>query len=579
MAVSNQEIAGLFYDLENLTKIEDGNPQSFRARAYGSAAKTIENLSEAVADMSESDLVAIKGIGKSSAKKIREIVETGSLGKIDELRATYPPEFLELVRVPGLGPKTAVLIRDQLGVQNVDDLRQAIADQALRDLPGLGAKTEEKLATAIERLGMGGKDRRTPILDGMAQALRVMRELESLEVVDRIQYCGSLRRFRETIADVDILVASTSPSVVMDRFRELTAVKEVIGSGETKTSVVLQSGLQVDVRVVEPDQFGAATLYFTGSKDHNIRLRQLAIAKGWLLNEYGLIENETDEVVASRTEEEIYEKLDLPWIPPTIREDIGEIEAGLDDALPDLVEDEHILGDLHVHSDMSGDGDDSLEDMLDTAAARGLAYIAITDHAEDLSINGSTREEMLEQRAHLATLQDRYPTMRLLHGTELNIGPDGGLDYDHDFLMGYDWCVASVHSHFDLSVEDQTARVVAAMEHPAVNVIGHLTGRRIGKRPGIEVDLETVLDAAERTGTAIEINSHLDRLDASSDVLRRAMDRDVTFVISTDAHRTSELAQIRWGVLNAQRGWVTRDRVANTWDRDRFVDWAARTRA
>lgn len=572
---SNLELAGLFAEMAKLTKIADGSTQSFRARAYESAAKSLEGLAVPAADLTESELMELKGIGKASAGRIREFLETGKVAKLEELRAAFPPDFLELVRIPGLGPKTAILLRDELGVASVADLKVALENEAVRELPGLGKKTEENLVRAVERMGLTGKDRRTPILEAMIEARRLVAELGAVDGVHAVQYCGSLRRFRDTVADLDILVATDDGEPVIARLVGLASVKETIGSGETKTSVLTQSGLQVDLRIVRSDQWGAATLYFTGSKDHNIRLRQLAIDKGWLLNEYGLEDTETGEVVASKTEEDIYDALGLPFILPTLREDRGEIEAARSGDLPDVVVDGDLRGDLHVHTDMSGDGDHSLEAMLDAAAELGLEYVAITDHAENLTINGVGKDEMLAQRQRIAELQPNYPTMRILHGTELNIAPDGTVDYDFDFLMGYDWCVASVHSHFDLDRETQTVRLIEAMKHPAVNAIGHLIGRRVGKRPGIEIDVDAVLTAAELTGTAIEINSHLDRLDAPVEVLWQARERDVRFVISTDSHRTGELRQSRWGIRQAQRGWVDKAKIANTWPADRFLDWSA----
>lgn len=572
---SNLELAGLFAEMAKLTKIADGSTQSFRARAYESAAKSLEGLAVPAADLTESELMELKGIGKASAGRIREFLETGKVAKLEELRAAFPPDFLELVRIPGLGPKTAILLRDELGVASVADLKVALENEAVRELPGLGKKTEENLVRAVERMGLTGKDRRTPILEAMIEARRLVAELGAVDGVHAVQYCGSLRRFRDTVADLDILVATDDGEPVIARLVGLASVKETIGSGETKTSVLTQSGLQVDLRIVRSDQWGAATLYFTGSKDHNIRLRQLAIDKGWLLNEYGLEDTETGEVVASKTEEDIYDALGLPFILPTLREDRGEIEAARSGDLPDVVVDGDLRGDLHVHTDMSGDGDHSLEAMLDAAAELGLEYVAITDHAENLTINGVGKDEMLAQRQRIAELQPNYPTMRILHGTELNIAPDGTVDYDFDFLMGYDWCVASVHSHFDLDRETQTVRLIEAMKHPAVNAIGHLIGRRVGKRPGIEIDVDAVLTAAELTGTAIEINSHLDRLDAPVEVLWQARERDVRFVISTDSHRTGELRQSRWGIRQAQRGWVDKAKIANTWPADRFLDWSS----
>ena len=412
----------------------------------------------------------------------------------------------------------------------------------------------------------------------MREAQRLVSELRMLPGVEDTAYCGSLRRFRDTVADLDILVATSDPASAARRLVELGWIRQVIGSGDTKTSVLTHSGLQVDVRMVPMHQWGAALLYFTGSKEHNIRLRRLAIEREWVLSEYALYEAGTGAVVAEETEGVIYEALGLPWIPPTIREDQGEIEAAQAGGLPDLVVEGDLRGDLHVHTNMSGDGDDSLEAMLETAAGMGLKYIAITDHAEDLAINGVGRPEMLAQRRRIAELQEQYPRMRILHGVELNIGRDGSLDYDHAFLMDYDWCVASVHSYFSLSPDQQTARLITAIRHPAVDVIGHLLGRRVGRRPGIELEIGAVLDAAELTGTAIEINSHLDRLDAPVEVLLQARGRRVHFIVSTDAHRTRELDQSRWGIRQAQRGWVDRDMIANTWPLNRFLDWARERR-
>ena len=576
--VTNIEVAALFEELALLTRIKDGSAQSFRARAYDAAAKALEGLPHRVAGLSGGELLRVSGIGKSSASYIREYVETGRVDRLDQLREEFPLQFRELVRVPGLGPKRAVMLRTALGVDSVESLIVALEAEAVRQLPGFGPKTEENLLRAIDRLGWSGKDRRTPILAAMRLARRIVSEVRTLPGVQEAAYCGSLRRFRDTVADLDILVATPDPAPVTQRLVKMGWVRHVMVSGDTKTSMLTHSGLQVDVRVVPMQQWGAALLYFTGSKEHNIRLRRLAIERGWVLSEYALYEAEGGGIVAQETEDGIYEALGLPWIPPTIREDTGEIEAAQSGGLPDLVVDGDLRGDLHVHTDMSGDGDDSLEAMLDKALALGLEYVAITDHAEDLAINGVGRSEMLSQRRRIASLQERYPTMRILHGVELNIGKDGSLDYDHDFLMDYDWCVASVHSYFDLPIGHQTARVVKAIRHPAVDVIGHLQGRRIGRRPGIDLDLGTVLEAAEATGTAIEINSHLDRLDASVEVLSRARTRGVHLVISTDAHRVEELEQSKWGVRQAQRGWLERDRIANTWPLERFLAWSRRRR-
>ena len=569
----NREVARLLSELALLTELDEGSPQAFRVRAYDNAARAVDGLGVGVDSLSESQLIATKGIGKSTAQKIREYLDTGKIARLEKLREQYPPEYVQLTRIPGLGPKRVALLHQDLGIGSVEDLRRAIDEQALRDIAGFGPKSEAKLIQAIERLGLSGKERRTPIEHALPVAREIVAGLASVAGVEAIEYAGSLRRFRETIGDVDILVSARDHDPVMAGFLELAAVKEVLGKGDTKSSVLTHGGMQVDLRVVDPDQYGAALLYFTGSKAHNIRLRQLALESQWTLNEYALSEIESGKVVASRTEGEIYEALGLPFFEPPLREDTGEIEAARQHTLPDLVHLVDIKGDLHVHTDLSGDGHETLEDMLDALASRRMAYVAITDHGEDLRINGASRDEMLAQRQRIAGLAKRYQPMRILSGCELNIDRDGNLDYDHEFLMEFDWCVASVHSLFDLDPDAQTRRVITAIRHPAVNAIGHLTGRQIGSRPGIDLDVDAVIEAAAETGTALEINCHLRRLDIAPEVARRAVAAGAHLVISTDAHTIGELDQMQWGVLNAQRGWVDKSRVVNTWPVDRFLAW------
>lgn len=576
---AKDEVVGILRELAELSTLAEGSPQAFRVRAYENAMHAIKGVTGDLAAMSEKDLQKLDGIGKSTAKKIREYFETGTIAKLDALREEFPPALVQLSRIPGLGPKTLLRLRAELNVQSVEDLRAAIADNKLRDLPGMGKKTEDKLAKAIERLGLTGKDQRTPILDAMPIARQLVDALGALPQVERVQYCGSLRRLRETIGDIDILVAGTEPGPIMEAFVKLPAVHEILVRGDKKTSVLTRTGLQVDLRVVEPAQFGAAILYFTGSKAHNIKVRQLAMERGWTLNEYGLSDVDSGEVIASQTEEEIYRALDLEMIPPTMREDDGEVEAAANRELPKVPAETDLIGDLHVHTSLSGDGRSPIEAILATAAERGYRYIAITDHGEDLAINGVSRDQLRAQRDVIAELGDEHPQMQILRGCELNIGPDGGLDYDLDFrLQELDWCVAAVHSHFDLDQATQTKRVIAAMQDPSVGVIGHLTGRYIGRRPGIELDMDAVLEAAVDTGTAIELNSALKRLDAAAPVLRRGMELGVTFVISTDAHHIDELTRMRWGVQQAARGWLDRERIANTWPPERFIEWSTKKR-
>ncbi len=570
----NAEAARLLQELANLTKLADGSAQSFKVRAYEKAAGVIRDLPSAIEDMSAVEMQNLDGIGRATASKLREWIDHGSIEKLETLRQEFPAAFVELTKIPGLGPKTVVMLRDTLGINSVDDLRAALDDQALRGLPGMGEKTEARIRKGIERLGLHGKDRRTPIAAAMEVALEIVADLRQLPAVDKAMYCGSLRRFSDTVGDVDITAVSQDPEAVMDAFAAFPAVRSVIARGSTKSSVLTSDGLQVDLRVVPEESWGAATLYFTGSKAHNIELRQRAIERGWTLNEYSLSDAESGAVVASRTETEIYDALGMTFVPPEMREGVGEVAAAAVGELLEPLAVSDIRGDLHVHSAWSGDGRSSLEAMLDAASARGLAYIAMTEHAEDLAINGLSRERVLEMSDALERLRPGYPAMAILQGSELNIGREGSVDYDPEFLEVFDWCVASVHSHFDLSAAEQTDRLLRAIANPAINAIGHLTGRRIGSRPGIELDFDTILDAAAATGTALEINCSLHRLDVPSDWLRRARDRtDVLWVVSTDAHHVAELDHVTWGAAQARRGWVRAGQVVNTWPVEKFLSW------
>ncbi len=567
-------------ELVTLTGLDEGSPQSFKVRAYEKAGLSLQSDGRDLTTLTMKELVSVDGVGKATASKIIEFVETGKVDKLETLRAKYPPEFVELSRIPGLGPKTLKLVRSELGIENVDQLKQAIAEERLRSLPGLGATSEAKISKAIERLGLSGKDRRVPIADALPLAERLVEFLASLAETDDVRFCGSLRRMSETIGDIDITVSSTNPAAVMAHVVAHHEVADIVVNGDTKTSFLTASGLQVDVRVVAPDQFGAAILYFTGSKAHNIELRQRAIDRNMLLNEYGLMDASNEEldasdrpIVASRSEEEIYEALGLEYVPAPMREGTGEVDAAASDSLPLLIRRSDIKGDLHYHTDRSGDGRSTVEEMVAVAAAQGYEYLAITDHGVDLAINGSTADEMLDHRDHISEVAANYPDMTLLWGCELNIGAEGGLDYDDDFRSLFDYTVASVHSHYDLSIPEQTDRLIAAIADPTVNSIGHLTGRYIGRRPGIELDYDAVIDALVDYDVALEVNGALQRLDAGSDVVRKAVERNVKLVINTDSHHTSELGRMEYGVRTAQRGWARRDLVINTWDRERFLAW------
>ncbi len=579
IALQMHELVAQLDELRRLTILDDQNPQSFRARAYDRAVRRLRDSNEDLAALPEAELLRRDGIGKAIAAKMREFFDTGRIAKLETLRERFPPAVQQLAQVPGVGPKTLARLRAELGIEDVEALRAAVEQGALRNVAGLGHKSEQMLRRGVQRVGAAGKDRRQPIARVLPEAELLVAELAGLPGVAAASYCGSLRRLRSTIADLDILVAASDPRPVMAHAAALPVIdaSRPAHGGDTRAALTTRRGLHVDLRVVAPDQYGAAALYFTGSQAHNIRLRGLAAARGWLLNEYGLW-NKRRELIAADTEEAIYAALGLPLIAPTLREDRGEIEAAQRGELPAPVTVADLRGDLHLHTDASGDGRSTLGEMVAAAARRDFSYLAITDHGED-SMNGVNRERLLAQRAALRTLDAAHPRLRLLHGVELNIGPNGSLDYDAAFRASFDWCVAAVHSAFDLDRAAQTRRIIAAMEDPSVNVIGHLCGRMIGRRPGIELDIDAILAAAARTGTAIEVNSSLSRLDAAADVLRRARALPVTIVVNSDAHHQREFDRLHWGALHAQRGWVDRERIANTWPTERFLAWAAHARS
>jgi DNA polymerase (family X) len=553
----NEQVAALLREYAELTVITGGDV--FRVRNYEKAARSIRGWPEDIAQLDLKALRAIPGVGASIAAKIAEFSQTGAIGALDELRAKIPPGVLELTRVPGLGPRRAMQLSRELGVQSVDDLAAAIKAGRLDGLAGFGAKSEERIASGIEVYRQG---RERVLLDvALRTATAMVDELTPLS--QRCAYAGSLRRWRETIGDIDILAAAGDSAPLMAAF---SAGQEVVGSGPAKTTIRTASGLTADLRVVPLDAWGAALQYFTGSTAHNVAIRQIAIRQKLKLSEYGLFEADTDRLIVSRTEEEVYARLGLAWIPPALREDRGEIEAAAQGRIPGLVRDNDLRGDLHTHTDLT-DGTASLEQMVAAARRRGYEYYAVTDHAPDLIMQRMTDEKMLAQRDQVRALG---AGLELLHGTELNIGPDGSVDWEAGFLAGFDICVASVHSHFEQPRAEMTRRFVTACENPYVNVIGHPTTRRIGKRPPVEVDFGELFRACARTGTALEINASPQRLDLPSDQIRAARDAGVKFAIDSDAHSVSELGNMPYGTGTAQRGWLTPDDVINTWPLERL---------
>jgi DNA polymerase (family X) len=535
---------------------------AFRARSYEKAARAVAGCASDVSALDHKELCGIPFVGSSIATKIQEYLASGKIAALEELRAKVPSGVLELMAIPTLGPKKALILYQDLGVESVAGLAEAIREGALQGHRGFGAKAAENILHGIElsRRSIG----RVRIDVAMEAAEDFVARLSAVPGCVACTYAGSLRRMRETVGDVDILAAAEDSTSLMAAFVASSAAAEVLAHGSTKSSIRTLAGLQVDLRVVRGESWGAALQYFTGSKPHNVALRRIAVRKGLKLSEYGLFDVGSGDLIVSTTEQEVYDRLGLPWIPPTLREDRGEIKAGLERTLPDLVSIGDIRGDLHTHTNLT-DGVSSLQEMVAAARARGYGYYAITDHAKDMPMQRMTDEKMLAQREAIRQLADTTRDIALLHGTELNIGPDGGLDWDDRFLSGFDLCVASVHSHFHQPADAMTARLIRACDNPYVNIIGHLTTRLIGRRDPIDADFDAIFAAAARTGTALEINGFPDRLDLPDELIHRARNHGVRFAINTDAHSTVHLDYLRYGVGAAQRGWLAADDVINTW--------------
>ena len=560
MARANDAVEAMLLEFADLLSIVAGDP--FKPRAYEKAARSVGGYHADLRDLDDSGILEIPSVGRSIADKIVEFLQTGSVADLEELRGKIPAGVREMTALPGFGPKKAMIVYQELGIATVEDLVTAAKDGSLRGLKGFSKKTEENILAGVVRAQESGGRVQVDVALELAELL--LERLRAIGSVRRADHAGSLRRMAETIGDVDLLVASDDPGPIMEAFTGYGVVERVLARGDTKSSVLTRSGLQVDLRVIPLEVWGAAMIYFTGSKAHNIRIREMAVRAGLKLSEYGLFVAKSGELIVAETEEEVYARLGLPWIPPTMREDRGEVEAALEGSLPTVVQRKDLRGDLHTHTNLT-DGVAPLERMLEAAAAHRYAYYAVTDHAPNLWMQRMTDEKMLRQRRQLRALQDRYPKMRLLHGTELNIDPEGNVDWDAAFLSGFDVTVASVHSHFTQPRDEMTRRVIRAMENPHVNIIGHLTGRKIGRRPPIDLDLDEVFRAAARTGTALEINAYPDRLDLRDEHVLWARRHGVRFAIDSDSHAVTHLDVMPYGVATAQRGWLTRDDVINTW--------------
>jgi DNA polymerase (family X) len=577
MPEANDTAAALLAEYAELLVMTGGD--ALRARAYEKAARAISGHPGDIAALGPAALQRIPGVGKSIAEKVGEITATGTFPALEQLRAQIPAGVLALTRIPALGPKRAYQLHAELGVSSPAELGDAIRAGRLAGLRGFGSRSEEKLLRGIDLLeGSSGR----VLLDAAARAAdTVVAAVRAAPGCLRCEYAGSLRRWRETVGDVDVLAAAQDSAPLMAALTSLPQTAEVIASGPTKTSVRTEAGLQVDLRVVPLDCWGAALQYFTGSQAHNVAVRQVAVRSKLKLSEYGLFDVASGELIVSRTEEEVYQRLGMAWVAPPLREDTGEVQAALSGDLPGLVTDGDLRGDLHTHTNLT-DGVASLADMVAAARARGYAYYAITDHAPNLIMQRMTDAKMLAQRDQVRELDRQLAgsdaPLTLLHGTELNIAPDGSVDWDEEFLAGFDICVASVHSHFDLPRAQMTRRLITACENPRVNIIGHPLTRKIGRRPPVDVDLAELLRACARTGTALEINAHPARLDLPSDHIRAAQQAGVKFAVDSDAHAVPELGNMRYGIGTAQRGWLTADDVINTWPLPRLLEFLAKGR-
>jgi len=559
--MTNPQIAAIFDEIADFLEFQEANP--FRVRAYRNAARTINGLTRALAEMvpgGVKELTLIDGIGKDLAEKIVTLVTTGELPQHRELQAQFPQSVLALLRVPSLGPKKAAALYRELKIATLDELRAACEQQQVRVLKGFGAKTEEAILTGIGLAATANLRMYWAEADVYAQTLRA--HLEACAAVEQFELAGSYRRGRETIGDLDILAVSRDPDAVMDHFGAFVGIADVIGRGDTKMSVRLGGGLQVDLRVVPAESFGAALQYFTGSKEHNVVLRGLAKARGLKINEYGVFRG--DEYIAGRTEEEVYAALDLPWFPPELREARREFEWAAAGQLPDLIELAELRGDLHMHTNET-DGEGTLEEMAAAAKERGLKFIAITDHSKRVTMaRGMDGARLFKQWQEIDRLNSRLKGIKLLKGVEVDILERGGLDLDDDVLRHADWVVASVHYGQNQSREQLTARIVGALENPHVSAIAHPTGRIINRRKSYDVDLEAVYAAAKAYRKFLELNANPARLDLDDVACAAAKSHGIPIVISSDAHSIAGLDVLRYGILQARRGGLTKEDVANT---------------
>jgi len=570
--MENQDIAKVFREIAIILELKGDNP--FRIRAYQKAAQNIESLPFSLKDpLREGRLEEIPGIGKDLAEKIKEIITTGKLRQHQTLKKSVPSGLIEMLSIPGLGPKTVKVIYEKLKISDIKSLEKAALAGRLKGLPGIKEKTEENILKGIALI-KGGRER-MPLYQALKVAESFVEALKKLKEVEKIEPAGSLRRRKETIKDIDILVVSSKPSKVMDNFVNLPNVKEVLAKGETKSSVISRQNIQVDLRVVENASFGSALMYFTGSKNFNISLRTYALKKNYKINEYGVfkIEKNREKRVAGETEEEIFKLFGMDYILPTLREDRGEIELALKGRLPKVVELKDIKGDLHVHSKYS-DGAASLTELSCQAQEKGYKYLGVCDHSQSLKVaKGLDIKTLFKKIEEVRRLNKKFKDFYLLTGAEVDILSDGSLDYPDEVLKELDLVIAAIHTGFKQSKSQLTRRILSAIKNRYVHIIAHPTGRLFGVRDSYQIDLDEILSACSDYNVALEINAYPQRLDLNDINCKKAKEKKVKLAIGTDAHIIEQLSAVELGVWIAQRGWLEKEDLLNSLDLQRLLKW------